>query len=102
MTMPSARDLDLSNIVLHAPEMALDPMPVFEAARGRHPWLARCDQGILVTEYQAMKDLMSMDDRLRNPTDDIVEIMGAQGTGWGQFVHDMMLSSSGERHQRLR
>ena len=100
--MALARDLPLGDIVLHAPELALDPMPYFAAARARHPWLARSEQGILVIEYQAMKELMSMDDKLRNPNDTIVELMGAQGTGWGRFVDEMMLSSSGERHARLR
>lgn len=100
--MTSARDLALSNLVLHAPEMALNPMPFIEAAKAQHPWLARCDQGLVVTEYQAMKDLMSIDDRLKVPNDQIVELMGAQGTGWGRFVDEMMLSSHGERHARLR
>lgn len=102
MTTRLARELDLGDIDLHAPEVALDPTPFFAAARERHTWLARCDQGLLVTEYQAMKDLLSMDGRLGVPNDQIVELMGARGTGWGRFVDEMMLSSTGERHARLR
>ena len=100
--MQLAEDLDLAHLPIHSPELAADPLSFFEPARRRHPWLARCDAGLLVTEYLAMKDLMAMDGSLRNPSEQIVEIMSAQGTGWGRFVDDMMLSSSGERHARLR
>lgn len=100
--MPLARELDLSPIAVHAPDLATNPMPFFDAAKTQHPWLARCDQGILVTEHQAMKDLLSMDDKLTVPSHQIVEIMGAQGTGWGRFVEETMLCSTGERHARLR
>lgn len=100
--MQLARDMKLNHIVLHAPEMGVDPMPFIKAAQEVHPWLAHCDQGILVTEYQAIKDLMSMDDILRVPSHEIVDLMGAEGTRWGRFVLDTVLSSEGERHTRLR
>lgn len=100
--MTSAIELNLTHLPIETTEFAADPMPYFEAARRTHPWLATCDVGLVVTEYQAMKDLMAMDASLRNPSEQIVEIMSAQGTGWGRFCEDMMLSSSGERHQRLR
>jgi cytochrome P450 len=100
--MQLARDLQLAHIAIHAPEVAVDPTSFFQGAQEQHPWLARCDAGLLVTEYQAMKELMSLDDKLRNPSTQIVELMGAQGTGWGRFCEEMMLSSSGERHARLR
>jgi cytochrome P450 len=77
-------------------------MPFFAAARRKHPWLARCNVGYILTEYQAMKDIYYLDDKLRFPGDQIVELMGAQGTGWGRFTEDMMLSRQGEAHDRLR
>jgi cytochrome P450 len=36
------------------------------------------------------------------PGEEIVDIMGARGTGWGDFAVDQMLVASGERHKRLR
>jgi cytochrome P450 len=100
--MQSADELELAHLPIEQPEFAVDPMPYFEAARRQHPWLARCNIGFIFTEYQAMKDVLTQDSKLCNSSDQIIEIMGAKGTGWGQFVEDQMLSSSGERHARLR
>ena len=45
---------------------------------------------------------MRLDDKLTMPGEEIADIMGARGTGWGDFAVDQMLVSSGERHKRLR
>jgi cytochrome P450 len=95
-------ELELPHLPIETPEFAADPTPYFERARRQHPWLARCGVGLLVTEYQAMKDILARDDKLQMPGAQIVDIMGAHGTGWGRFVVDQMLVSSGERHARLR
>ena len=100
--MPQAHDLELAHVPIESPEMAVDPMPFFEAARRVHPWLAKCSVGLMLTEYQAINDIYRLDDKLRFPGDQIVEIMSAQGTGWGRFTEEMMLSRSGETHARLR
>jgi cytochrome P450 len=100
--MQSANTLELPHLPIETPEFAVDPMPHVDAARRGHPWLARCDVGFFVTEYQAMKDILALDDKLQMPGAEIVEIMGAHGTAWGRFVVDQMLVSSGERHARLR
>ena len=100
--MPLAQDLDLADLPIEGAEFAVDPMPFLAAARRRHPWLAKCSVGFFVTEYQAIKDIYYQDDKLRFPGDQIVELMGAQNTGWGRFTEEMMLSRSGPDHDRLR
>lgn len=96
-------DLELSNLPIEQPEMAADPMPFFEAVRRRHPWLARCRVGYAVTEYAAMKEIiLHHDSRLRFMSKEIVDLMGARGTGWGRFTEEIMLSKSGTEHARLR
>jgi cytochrome P450 len=100
--MASANELQLPHVPIETPEFAVDPMPHMDAARRQHPWLARSNLGFLITEYQAMRDVLARDDKLRMPGAEIVDIMGAHGTEWGRFVVDQMLVSSGERHDRLR
>jgi cytochrome P450 len=101
-TMQSANDLALAHLPLDAADFGVDPMPYFEAARRQHPWLARCDVGFVVTDYQAMKDILYHDDKLRMPTEQIVALMGAEGAAWGRFTNEMVLARSGVEHTRLR
>jgi cytochrome P450 len=92
----------LSHLAIEKPEFAVDPTPYFEAARRQHPWLAKCNVGFVVTEYTAMKEILHKDDKVRMPSEQIVDIMGGRGTGWGRFTEEMMLSKSGADHARLR
>ena len=55
--MQNVADLDLPYLEYTNPALAADPYPYFEEARKKHPFLARTDLGIVVTEYQAMRDL---------------------------------------------
>jgi cytochrome P450 len=100
--MQLAQDLDLAHLPMEDDAFAVDPTPYLAEARRRHPWLARCSVGYFVTEYQAIKDIYYQDDKLRFPGDQIVELMSAEGTGWGRFTEEMMLSRSGADHARLR
>ncbi len=100
--MTSIAELDLVHLAIETPEFGNDPMPFVEAAKRRHPWLAASDLGTVITEYRAMDELLRRDDTLKMPGENIAEIMGAKGTGWGQFAEDQMLCSAGERHARLR
>ena len=100
--MSSLAELELEHLPVSAAAFAADPLPCLEAARRKHPWLARSDAGYVVTDYAAIKDILSMDDRLAFSVDTIVDIMGARGTGWGHFTLEMMLARSGPDHQRLR
>jgi cytochrome P450 len=100
--MQLAQDLDLAHVPMEDDRFAEDPNPYLAAARRQHPWLARCSVGYFVTEYQAIKDIYYQDAKLRFPGDQIVDLMGAQDTGWGRFTEEMMLSRSGAEHDRLR
>lgn len=100
--MVGIEELSLAHLALEDPECAVAPVPFIMAARKQHPWLARGTVGYVVTEYQAMRDILYRDDKLRMPSEQIVALMGAKGTGWGQFTEEMMLSRSGADHARLR
>jgi cytochrome P450 len=100
--MSSIHELELSYLPIEEPAFAVDPMPYFEAARQQHPWLARCSVGFLVTEFKAMDEILRQDTKLRMSSPEIVDLMGARGTGWGRFTEEMMLSKSGADHARLR
>jgi cytochrome P450 len=100
--MPSAEDLSLPHLPIEEPGFGVDPIPYVEVARRQHPWLARCNVGYILTEYEAMKDIYYLDEKLVFPSEQIVQLMGAEGTGWGKFTTDMMLARSGAEHARLR
>lgn len=100
--MPLITELELEHLPIETPAFGNDPMPFLAAARQRHDWLASSDLGFVVTGYRAIDDILRLDDKLRMPGEEIVDIMGAHGTGWGDFAIDQMLVSSGERHSRLR
>lgn len=95
-------EMTLPSLPVHDPGFAADPMPLVEEARRRHPWLAKFNEGYIVHGYQATKDLIYMDDKLRPSFGGIVEIFGAQGTHWARFMEEMLVSSSGPQHTRLR
>ncbi len=95
-------DLDLAELPVLEPEFPLDPLPAFRAARERHPWLAKSAVGYLVHEYEAIKDLYFMDDKLHFATENIVEFMGAKGSPWGDFTEGLMIVKQGGEHARVR
>jgi cytochrome P450 len=99
---PTIAELRLPYLSIEDPAFAVDPMPHFEAARRQHPWLARCAYGYIVHEYQAIRDLLFLDDRMRPSMDSITAIMGARGTPWGDFMDNLMLAKSPPEHTRLR
>jgi cytochrome P450 len=100
--MHSANELDLPHLPIETAEFAADPIPYFAEARRQHPWLANSNVGIVVTDYTAMKEILHKDSNLRMSSKEIVDLMGARGTGWGRFTEEMMLSKSGGDHARLR
>jgi cytochrome P450 len=100
--MQTAAELDLAHLPLEEQAFADDPLPRFAAARRRHPWLAKGAYGYVVLEYQAIKDLLSMDDRLHTPNAGIAELMGAKGTPWGRFQEEQIMAQSGAAHRRVR
>jgi cytochrome P450 len=102
LQMSLISELELEHLALGEPEFGNDPAPFFERARTKHPWLAKSDLGYVITGYRAIDEIMRLDDKLTMPGEEIVDIMGARGTGWGDFAVDQMLASTGERHARLR
>jgi cytochrome P450 len=100
--MPSINDIELVHLPIASSEFGKNPVPFLESARLKHDWLAASDLGYVVTGYRAIDEILRLDDKLKMPGEEIVQIMGAEGTGWGRFAVDQMLVSSGERHTRLR
>ncbi len=95
-------DLDLPYLPVEEASFSSDPAAHFALARQRHPWLARTSFGCVITQYQAMRDLMLHDAKMQMGFVDIVELMGATGTPWGNFIAGSVQSQSGETHKRLR
>jgi cytochrome P450 len=107
VTTPQATPLDkldLYKLPWNTPELAANPYPYIAAARAKHPWLAKTDEGYVVIGYQAIRDLMELDnnDQMRASFDDIIEILGAKGTPWGRFTSEQMLALAGTEHKVLR
>jgi cytochrome P450 len=100
--MPTVTELDLPHLGLDMPGFGDDPMPHFAVARREHEWLASSVLGPVITEYSAIDEILRKDDSLKMPGGDIVDFMGARGTGWGDFAEDMMLARSAGDHARLR
>lgn len=100
--MPAIEDLDLEHLPIASKAFGDNPHPFMAKARTRHDWLARSDLGYVVTGYQAIDQILRQDDKLSMPGEEIVDIMGARGTGWGDFAVEQMLVDSGPRHARLR
>ncbi len=100
--MQNLNELTLPHLPIETAEFGESPMPFFERARAQHEWLASSVLGPVVTDYRAIDEILRMDQSLKMPGGDIAEIMGARGTGWGDFAEQMMLARSGEDHTRLR
>jgi cytochrome P450 len=100
--MPLVTDLALAELPIEDPKFAADPAPWFRSARERHPWLARASHGYVVTEYEAIQDLLMMDGRMRPPHEGIMDLMQARGSRWERFQMESLLALEGERHHRIR
>ena len=101
-TVQRGADLDLPWLAMEEDAFAADPFPHFARARAQHPWLARWQLGYVVTDYQAMRDLFAREGSMRMLYDNIVEIMDAKGTPWGNFQQRHMLNQMGPGHKRIR
>jgi cytochrome P450 len=95
-------DLDLPYLPVDEPGFSEDPFSQFAAARARHPWLAKCAFGHVVTEYRAIRELMAQEDKMCMSHPGVVEMLGAKGTPWGDFLAASVQAQSGHPHQRLR
>lgn len=95
-------DLELPNLLMEDAAFSEDPLPQFAMARERHPWLATCAFGLVITQYQAMRDLLWLDHSMTTANEGVVGIMEAEGTQWGRFQHEMLGARQGEAHKRAR
>ena len=95
-------ELNLYHLALEEPWFSADPAPELAKARQQHPWLATSSYGPVVTHYPVVREIMSMEDKLRNAFDEMIERMGAKGTPWGDFQHNHILNQIGDEHKRLR
>jgi cytochrome P450 len=100
--MQNINDLKLYHLPMDDPEFAANPWPHLAAAREQHPWLAICPHGIVVHQFDAMRDLLYQDRSMTGAYDNVVEIMGARGTQWGRFQEESLLAQAGESHKRIR
>ncbi len=102
--MRSVTEMDLPLLAVEHPDLSVDPMPYVEAARAGHPWLARSNVGgYIVHGYQAVKDLVGLDDKMRPDFDGIVHFYGVpREAPWSRFMTEMMLAADGPAHARPR
>ncbi len=100
--MKDIAELDLPNLPMEDPAFSEDPLPQFAMARERHPWLATCAFGLVITQYQAMRDLLWLDHSMTTANEGVVGIMEAEGTQWGRFQHEMLGARQGDAHKRIR
>jgi cytochrome P450 len=100
--MQTLTDLDLPYLEMDKPEFGENPLPHFAEARKKHPWLATSVYGTVITEYAAMRDLFGRDDQLRPPYKDVVAMLGQEGTTWGRFTEEQLISLPPDQHKFLR
>ncbi len=100
--MQTLVELDLPHLPVADAAFAADPIAFFREAKKRNPWIAASDIGYWVHDYQAIRDLLSQDDKLRPAYDGIVEMLGARGTPWGRFTEEQLISLPPEQHAMLR
>lgn len=100
--MQALTDLELPHLPVETAEFAADPVRYFNEAKQQHPWLAASDIGYYVHEYSAIRELLIQDDKLLPAYDGLVEQLGVQGTEWGRFTEQQMISLPVASHRLLR
>jgi cytochrome P450 len=100
--MQTIAELRLPQLPMEDPAFSENPLPQFAAARERHPWLATCAFGFVVTQYQAMRDLLWLDHSMTTANQGVIAIMDAEGTQWGRFQREMLGAQQDEKHKRIR
>ena len=100
--MTNVAELDLPHLALDEPEFGTNPLPRFAEARKKHPWLATTPLGLVITEHKAMRELFGRDDELRPPYKDVVSLLGQEGTVWGRFTEEQLISLPVDQHKFLR
>src|SRR3954468_23694904 len=101
-SMTLVSELTLPELPVLQQDFINDPQPYMAAARGQHPWLAKCTLGYLVHGHQAIKDILPLDGKLRPAFEGLVKLYGGEGTEWGRYQVDQILGRQGEAHLRIR
>jgi len=100
--MQTITDLTLPYLPMDEASFAANPFPHFEKARAEHPWLATCPYGPVVTQLDAMRDLLYLDRSMHGAYESVVDLMNARDTTWGRFQLESLLAQNGDAHQRIR
>ena len=100
--MQTLEQLDLPYLAMEEPAFSEEPFRHLADARRKHPWLATSKFGLVIHDYSAMRDLLGWDDKMRPPYAGIVAKLGLQGTPWGRFTEEQMISLPEEKHRLLR
>jgi cytochrome P450 len=95
-------ELDLPHLPMDKHALAENPFPYFAEVKKQHPWLATSKFGLVVHDFTAMRELLGKDDVMRPPYEGIVEMLGLQGTPWGRFTSEQMISLPPDKHRFLR
>jgi cytochrome P450 len=103
MALPLATELELPQLAIHDADFQRDPGPFLEAARRRHPWLARYGDTLFVHGYHAIAELSLKDDKLIPAFDGVIDFYGVDpDTPWARFMAENILAISGARHKKIR
>jgi cytochrome P450 len=100
--MQNLADIDLAYLPIEEAAFAQNPFPHFVAARERHPWLAKCSFGYLITDWDAIRELIAHEEHMMMGHNAVTELMGARHTPWGEFVAGSIQAQYGETHKRLK
>ncbi|WP_317929489.1 cytochrome P450 [Halioxenophilus sp. WMMB6] len=100
--MQRPTDLHLLDLPIGEQIFADNPDPYMVEARKHHPWLANSTFGLVLTERDAVDEVLRLDEKLKTPASHIVEIMGGEGTNWARFQHECLIARDGDIHDRIR
>lgn len=93
--------LALPKIDITSDAFATDPFTLYREAINQH-WLAETEAGYMILGFEDMRDILIKDDILQTPNHAITQLMGAEGTIWGDWNSRFLLAKTGEEHRRLR
>lgn len=99
--MELTAEISIPTMPVETPEFSANPDLFLDAARSAHPWLARFSQGYVVHGYQAVCDLLAADDLVPG-LGSLIDFYDVKGTMWARFMEEIVISSSGAAHTRLR
>ncbi len=100
--MQKVEELDLAHLPMEDYAFCADPFSYFAQARTKNPWIAKSSFGYVITEYAAMKDLLSLDDKLKVAHEAVIAIMKAEGSAWERWQIESIMAQSGDAHKRVR